>query len=87
MDKLLVRVMVLEGTQGNLIEIPNSPAPILIPPPGGNLLVEIVDGMDDDMVQVIIEDQEEGNVLQVEGEEARGRSLRRVRTCWTSSGG
>ena len=71
MDKHLVRVMVLEGTQGNLIEIPNSPALIPVPPPGGNLLVEIIDGMDDEVAQVIIEDQVEGQGLRVEGEEVR----------------
>ena len=55
-DELLVRVTVLEGTQGNLIEIPNSPAPILIPPPGDNLLVEIINGTDNNAVQVVAED-------------------------------
>ena len=49
MDKLLVRVIVLE-TQGNPIEIPNSLALIPIPPPGGNLLVEIINGIDDEVV-------------------------------------
>ena len=39
MDELLVRVTVLKGTQGDLIEIPDSLAPIATPPPGGNLLV------------------------------------------------
>ena len=34
-------------------------------------MVEIVDGMDDEAAQVIAEDQVEGNVLQVEGEEVR----------------
>ena len=33
--------------------------------------MEIVDGMDDEAAQVIAEDQVEGNVLQVEGEEVR----------------
>ena len=42
--------------QCNLIEIPNNPAPIPILPPRGNLLVEIVNGMDDEVVQVIAED-------------------------------
>ena len=42
--------MVLEGCRRNSIEIPDSLAPIPIPPPGDNLLVEIVDGMDNDAV-------------------------------------
>ena len=70
-DKLLIRVTVLEGWEGNLIEIPNSLVPILIPPPGGNILVEIVDGMDDEAVQAVVEDQAEAGVLQVTGVEAR----------------
>ena len=64
---------VLEGCKGNLIEIPDSPAPIPIPPPGGDLLVKIVDGIDDDMAQVIVEDQAgvsvtEGRAFGIDGE-------------------
>ena len=70
-NKLLMRVTVLEGTQGNPIEIPDSPALIPIPPPGGNLLVEIVDGTNDKAAQAAAEDQVEGQMLQVTGEEAR----------------
>ena len=52
--ELLMRVTVLEGYQGDPIEIPNSPVPILIPPPGGNLLVEIVDGTDNEVMQTAV---------------------------------
>ena len=45
-----MRVTVLEGCEGNPIEIPDSPVPILIPPLGGSLLVEIIDGMDNEVV-------------------------------------
>ena len=69
--ELLMRVTVLEGHQENPIEIPDTPPPILIPPPGGNILVEIVDGMDDEAVQAVVEDQAEAGVLQVTGVEAR----------------
>ena len=53
--------MVLEATQDNPIVIPDSLPPIPIPAPGGNLLVEIDDGVDE-VVQVIAEDQVEGVV-------------------------
>ena len=71
MDELLVRVTVLEGTQGNTIKIPDILAPIPIPPPESNLLVKIVDVMDDKVAQVITKDWAEGQMLQVEGEEVR----------------
>ena len=72
-DELLVRVTVLEGTQGNLIKIPDSLALIPIPLPESNLLVKIVDGIDDDMAQVIVEDQAgvsvtEGRAFGIDGE-------------------
>ena len=77
-SELLIRVMVLEGHQDHPIEIPDNPALIPIPAPGGNLLVEINDRVDDDMVQVIMEDQveagvrwvtvEEGGVFRIDGE-------------------
>ena len=54
--ELLMRVMVLEGHQGNLIEISNMPPPILIPPPGSNLLVEIMDRTNNEVVQAAAED-------------------------------
>ena len=60
--ELLIRVMVLEGHQGNLIKIPDIPPLILIPALGGNLLVEIVNRTDNDMVQVVVEDQVEAGV-------------------------
>ena len=53
-DELLIRVMVLEGQEGNPIEIPDSPAPVLIPLPGGNLLVKIMDRTDNDAVQAAV---------------------------------
>ena len=68
-NKLLIQVMVLEGWEGNLIEIPNSLALIPVPPPGGNLLVEIMDRTDDDTAQAAAEDQVEVGVLQVLREE------------------
>ena len=61
-SELLVWVMALEGTQDSLIIIPDSPPPIPILAPGGNLLVEIEDGTDNTAVQVIVEDQAEGRV-------------------------
>ena len=61
-SELLVRVMALEATQDHPIIIPDSLPPIQIPAPGGNLLVEIDDGTDDVVVQVITEDQAEGVV-------------------------
>ena len=69
-SELLMRVMVLEGHQGDLIEIPDSPVLILIPPPGGNLLVEIVDGTDDEAMQAAVEDMVEA-VNHMEGEEVK----------------
>ena len=42
-DQLLRRVIVLERHRDSLIEIPDSLAPIPIPPPGGEQLVEIED--------------------------------------------
>ena len=48
-NKLLVWVMVLEGSQDSLEPIP-------IPAPGGNLLMEIVDGTDDVAAQANMED-------------------------------
>ena len=54
--------MVLEVTQDHLIIIPDSPLPVPIPAPGGNLLVKIDDGVDDEAVQAIAEDQAEGVV-------------------------
>ena len=51
-SELLRWVVALEHGQGNLIIIPDSPEPILIPPPGGlgpgSVLVEINDGVDDE---------------------------------------
>ena len=61
-DELLIQVMALEGSGDSLILIPDSLEPILILAPGGNLLVEIVDGMDDVAAQAIAEDQVEGVV-------------------------
>ena len=43
--------MVLEGFQDHPIEISDTLAPIPIAAPGGNLLVEIVDGTNDEVVQ------------------------------------
>ena len=60
--ELLVQVMALEGTWDSLIIVPDSPPPIPIPAPGGNLLVEIVDGTDNEVVQAITKDQVEGVV-------------------------
>ena len=60
--ELLVWVMALEATWDHLIIIPDSPPLILIPAPGGNLLVEINDGTDDAVAQAIAEDQAEGVV-------------------------
>ena len=54
--------MVLEVTQDHLIIIPDSLLPVPIPAPGGNLLVKIDDGVDDEAVQAIAEDQAEGVV-------------------------
>ena len=68
-SELLVRVMVLEGHQDHLIEIPDSPVPILIPAPGRNLLVEIMDRIDNDVVQAVVEDQVEAGVRRVSREE------------------
>ena len=59
-SELLVQVMALEGTWDSPIIIPDSPLPIPIPAPGGNLLVEIEDGTDDAAAQAIVEDQVEG---------------------------
>ena len=59
-SELLVQVMALEGTWDSPIIIPDSPLPIPIPAPGGNLLVEIEDGSDDAAAQAIVEDQVEG---------------------------
>ena len=62
-NKLLMQVMVLEGTREDLILIPDSLAPILVPPPGlgpGSVLVEIKDRTDDAAAQAIMEDQAEG---------------------------
>ena len=78
-SELLVWVTVLEGTWDSLIIIPDSLPPIPIPAPGENLLVEIVDGTNDEAMQVITEDQvegvgrrrvmiEEGGVFRVAGE-------------------
>ena len=71
-------IMVLEGTRNSLIIIPDSPLPIPIPAPGGNLLVEIVDRTDDVAAQANVEDQaervgrrvmiKEGGVFRVAGE-------------------
>ena len=58
-SQLIMRVTALEGCRDNLIVVPDSPPPILIPAPGGNLLVEIMDGADNDTAQVITEDQAE----------------------------
>ena len=49
-SKLLVWVMALEVTWDHPIVIPDSPPAILIPAPGGNLLVEINNGVDDEWV-------------------------------------
>ena len=62
-NKLLIQVTALEGTYEDPIMIPDSPAPIPIPPPVlglGSMLVEIEDGTDDAAVQAIVEDQAEG---------------------------
>ena len=58
--QLLMQVMVLEVTQNHPLEIPDSPELIPIPAPGGNLLVEIDDRVDDEVAQAITEDQVEG---------------------------
>ena len=57
--ELLVWVMVQEGSCDHPIIIPDSPPPIPILAPGGQLLVEINDGVDNKVVQVIMEDQGE----------------------------
>ena len=91
-SELLVQVTALEATQDHLIVIPDSPLPIPIPAPGGNLLVEINNGTNDAAAQVITEDQaegvvrrritiEEGGVFGIAG----GSSMKRGRTLWTSS--
>ena len=64
--------MVLEVTQDHLIIIPDSPLPVPIPAPGGNLLVKIDDGVDDEAVQAIAEDQAEGRVVRRVTIEKRG---------------
>ena len=69
--ELLVQVTVLEATQDHPIIIPDSLPPIPIPAPGGNLLVEIENGTDDAVAQVITEDQAEGVVRRVMIEEGR----------------
>ena len=69
--ELLVWVMALEATHNHLIMIPDSLPLIPILAPGGNLLVEINDGVDDERAQVITEDQAESQMLWVEGEEVR----------------
>ena len=61
-SELLVQVTALEATQDHLIVIPDSPLPIPIPAPGGNLLVEISNGTNGAAAQVITEDQAEGVV-------------------------
>ena len=61
-SELLAWVMALEATWDHLIIIADSPPPIPIPAPGGNLLVEIKDGTNNAAVQVIAEDQVEGRV-------------------------
>ena len=61
-DELLVWVMALEATHNHLIMIPDSLPLIPILAPGGNLLVEINDGVDDERAWVITEDQAEGVV-------------------------
>ena len=67
----MIQVMVLEGQQDNLIEIPDSPAVILISLPAGQLLVpideEVVEDSEDKKNFAIIEDQ----ARQLEGEEVR----------------
>ena len=95
-SELLIRVMVLEGCQDHPIEIPDSPVPILIPAPGGNLLVEIVDGTNDDMAQVVAEDlaegvgvrrvmREEGGVFRINGEVFKdGEDVMDV-LCWVAA--
>ena len=63
--ELLVWVAALEHGRGNPIIIPDSPALIPVPPPGlgpRSVLVEIDDGVDDERVQAIVEDQAEGVV-------------------------
>ena len=82
--ELLRQVAALEHGWGNLIIIPDSPELVLVPPPGGlsleSVLVGIDDGVDDEQVQVIMEDQvegvvrrrvmiEEGGVFRITGEE------------------
>ena len=54
--------MVLEVTWDHPLEILDSPEPIPIPAPGGNVLVEINNRVDDEVVQAIVEDQAEGVV-------------------------
>ena len=79
-SELLVWVVALEATWDYPIIIPDSPPPIPILAPGGNLLVEIDDGVDDEWAQAIAEDQaegvvrrrvmiEEGGVFRIAGEE------------------
>ena len=61
-SELLVWVTTLEATWDHPIIILDSLPLILIPAPGGNLLVEIEDRTDDAAVQAIAEDQAEGMV-------------------------
>ena len=58
-NKLLVQVMVLEGCQDSPLEIHDSPILIPIPPPTGQLLVEI-DDINDEWNQAITKDLVEG---------------------------
>ena len=61
-SELLVWVVALEATWDHPIIIPDSPPPIPILAPGGNLLVEIDDGTNNAVAKAITEDQVEGVV-------------------------
>ena len=68
-SQLMMWATALEGHQDNLIEASDSPPPILILAPGRNLLVEIVDGTNNDVAQAIIEDRAEVGVRRVTARE------------------
>ena len=69
---LLRRVVALEHGWSNPILIPDSPEPVLVPPPGGlgpGSVLVLIDDVDDDQNQVIGEDQVEAVGARVIGEE------------------